>query len=246
MSRANACVVLALLVSAIVGSPLCAQSTIKHERVSVAATNDEWTPTPITLSPGDILLVLAGGRVRVGNVVGEAGPNGLSTGEGALQLKIGVGAGTRAGARAFVIAEQGGQVKLRIYDTRYNDNAGEFEVSLIQIPASAIPEPHSASDEAGAPGSDSPYYASVRSDLRNLVTAEEAYFADSVRYTTRLSAMHFETTPGVTIKSILLSSDGWSATATHVRWPGWVCSIYVGSGPPPTPGQKEGQPVCWR
>src|SRR2546426_6148313 len=30
------------------------------------------------------------------------------------------------------------------------------------------------------------YLASMESDLRNLVTAEEAYFADSVKYTTNL------------------------------------------------------------
>jgi len=30
------------------------------------------------------------------------------------------------------------------------------------------------------------YIASMKSDLRNLVTAEEAYFADSVKYTTNL------------------------------------------------------------
>ena len=30
------------------------------------------------------------------------------------------------------------------------------------------------------------YLASMKSDLRNLVTAEEAYFADSVKYTTSL------------------------------------------------------------
>src|SRR5882757_8982102 len=31
------------------------------------------------------------------------------------------------------------------------------------------------------------YLASMKSDLRNLVTAEEAYFADSVKYTSNLS-----------------------------------------------------------
>ena len=30
------------------------------------------------------------------------------------------------------------------------------------------------------------YLASMKSDLRNLVTAEEAYFADSVKYTSNL------------------------------------------------------------
>ena len=31
------------------------------------------------------------------------------------------------------------------------------------------------------------YIASMKSDMRNLVTAEEAYFADSIKYTTSIS-----------------------------------------------------------
>src|SRR5207247_7479191 len=34
------------------------------------------------------------------------------------------------------------------------------------------------------------YLASMKSDLRNLVTAEAAYFADSVKYTTDLGAAY--------------------------------------------------------
>src|SRR5216110_144451 len=43
------------------------------------------------------------------------------------------------------------------------------------------------------------YLASMKSDLRNLVTAEEAYFADSVKYTTAIGAggIQYATTSGV-------------------------------------------------
>src|SRR5438132_6028705 len=34
------------------------------------------------------------------------------------------------------------------------------------------------------------YLASMKSDLRNLVTAEEAYFADSIKYTTTKSCVN--------------------------------------------------------
>src|SRR6266567_4359691 len=40
------------------------------------------------------------------------------------------------------------------------------------------------------------YLASMKSDLRNLITAEEAYFADSVKYTTALGTA-FATSAGV-------------------------------------------------
>ena len=40
------------------------------------------------------------------------------------------------------------------------------------------------------------YLASMKSDLRNLITAEEAYFADSVKYTSNLGTA-YNTTSGV-------------------------------------------------
>jgi len=38
------------------------------------------------------------------------------------------------------------------------------------------------------------YLASMKSDLRNLITAEEAYFADSVKYTSNLGTQYATTT----------------------------------------------------
>src|SRR5207247_2584885 len=58
------------------------------------------------------------------------------------------------------------------------------------------------------------YLASMKSDLRNLVTAEEAYFADSVKYTTNLGTA-FSTTSGVVGPTIALSADGWTANVSH-------------------------------
>jgi hypothetical protein len=218
------------------------QDAIRHERLSIAATNDEWTPTTIEVARGDIVLVLASGRIRIGQVSGEVGPTGNSSGNGLLQIKIGVGAGQRAGDKAFIIADQGGPVKLRVADTRYDDNAGAFEVSVIHIPGSMIPMP---SGEASDAGSDQAYLASMKSDLRNLITAEEAYFADSVKYTRSLQAMHFQTTTGVTM-AVALTSDGFSGTARHLRAPGWTCGIFVGSVSGHSQVQKEGEPTCWQ
>src|SRR5438093_7262817 len=71
------------------------------------------------------------------------------------------------------------------------------------------------------------YLASMKSDLRNLVTAEEAYFADSVKYTTNLGTA-FSTTSGVVGPTIALSADGWTANVSHTTTPK-TCAIYVGS-----------------
>src|SRR5438874_9693281 len=57
------------------------------------------------------------------------------------------------------------------------------------------------------------YLASMKSDLRNLVTAEEAYFADSVKYSATIGAggVVFTQSTGNTAPSITTTSDGWRA-----------------------------------
>jgi hypothetical protein len=91
-----------------------------------------------------------------------------------------------------------------------------------------------------------PEVAAMRSDLRNLVTAEESYFADSLRYTKSLRALHFRPSPGVTVTIDQVVGEAWRGTAKHSAAPEWVCGIYVGSLPPYLPGQKEAVPRCWK
>ncbi len=85
------------------------------------------------------------------------------------------------------------------------------------------------------------YLASMKSDLRNLVTAEEAYFADSVKYTTALGTA-FSTTTGVVGPTIATTADGWTAWVSH-NVTTKTCAIYVGSTPL-APANKEGAPQC--
>ncbi len=60
------------------------------------------------------------------------------------------------------------------------------------------------------------YIASMKTDLRNLVTAEEAYFADSVKYTTSLGT-NFAVTTGNVLGTITVTGDGWNATITNTN-----------------------------
>jgi prepilin-type N-terminal cleavage/methylation domain-containing protein len=90
------------------------------------------------------------------------------------------------------------------------------------------------------------YIASMKSDLRNLVTAEEAYFADSVKYTTALGTAYALTTgvgiaPGAPL-AIAFTPDGWEATVGHGTTTK-SCAIYVGSTTT-TWATKEGEPKC--
>jgi type IV pilus assembly protein PilA len=85
------------------------------------------------------------------------------------------------------------------------------------------------------------YLASMKSDLRNLVTAEEAYFADSIKYTTNLGPA-FRTSTGVVGPTIVLTGDGWTAMVGHTAT-SRTCAVYTGSTPL-APATKEGAPQC--
>ena len=85
------------------------------------------------------------------------------------------------------------------------------------------------------------YLASMKSDLRNLITAEEAYFADSVKYTSNLGTA-YATTTGVVGPTITVTADGFTATVSHTTTTK-TCSVYVGSTSL-APANKEGEPKC--
>lgn len=90
------------------------------------------------------------------------------------------------------------------------------------------------------------YIASMKSDLRNLVTAEEAYFADSIKYTATVGAggINFSPTTGNVLGTITVAGDGWTATITNMNLAaGRMCAIYIGSTSI-APANKEGEPKC--
>jgi prepilin-type N-terminal cleavage/methylation domain-containing protein len=88
------------------------------------------------------------------------------------------------------------------------------------------------------------YVASMKTDLRNLVTAQEAYFADSVKYTSNLGT-NFATTTGNVLGTVTVTGDGWNATETNVNVasPLITCGIFIGSTSV-APAVKEGEPKC--
>ena len=87
------------------------------------------------------------------------------------------------------------------------------------------------------------YVAAMKSDLRNLVTAEESYFADQVSYTTATTAINYNSSTGVTVTIGTANGTGWNATAKHNATTK-TCGIYVGSASAPITGHNEGEPKC--
>ena len=87
------------------------------------------------------------------------------------------------------------------------------------------------------------YITSMKSDLRNLVTAQEAYFTDNVTYASVLTNLSYSQSAGNTITVVSASGAGWSATSKN-NATAKTCGIFVGSATPPITGQTEGAPVC--
>jgi prepilin-type N-terminal cleavage/methylation domain-containing protein len=92
------------------------------------------------------------------------------------------------------------------------------------------------------------YIASMKSDLRNLITAEEAYFADSVKYSATTNcvptagSVTYCPTTGNSIASLTLTADGWTGNMKNANTPK-TCSVYIGSTAL-APANKEGEPKC--
>jgi type IV pilus assembly protein PilA len=88
------------------------------------------------------------------------------------------------------------------------------------------------------------YLASMKSDLRNLATAEEGYFYAFSVYTADQSQLKFAASPGVTIAIPAADASGWSATATHPLAPAVTCAVYFGGAGAPSPATVEGRIAC--
>ena len=87
------------------------------------------------------------------------------------------------------------------------------------------------------------YVAQMKSDLRNLATAEEAFFYDSTKYSASLAALNnFATSSGVSLV-VNASPGGWNAVASHAQT-ARQCFLFAGAGPPVPPATVEGRIVC--
>jgi len=83
--------------------------------------------------------------------------------------------------------------------------------------------------------------AAMKSDLRNLVTIEENYFAQNLKYASDLGTA-YAVSAGNTMPTITLTGDGWTATMSSAST-GQLCAVFMGSTPA-RPATKEGAPAC--
>ena len=96
------------------------------------------------------------------------------------------------------------------------------------------------------------YLASMKSDLRNVVTVEEAYFSDFQIYTAgtgsnlagvgvQMAPTNFVPSAGVTVVATY-TAPGWSATTTNSGTTK-TCAIFINT-PAIAPATVEGEPKC--
>jgi prepilin-type N-terminal cleavage/methylation domain-containing protein len=110
--------------------------------------------------------------------------------------------------------------------------------------------------------------ASMKSDLRNMVTAQEAFFSDNQDYaggtyigngtvytqTNGLAGagrLAFSPSSNNTVAVVYVNAAGWSATATNPAVPvastPHTCGVYIGvpANSPNAAVTSEGAPACW-
>ena len=90
------------------------------------------------------------------------------------------------------------------------------------------------------------YVATMKADLRNLVSAQESYYYDnSVYYNGAIPnpAIPFSPSGGVSITILSGDAVGWSATSSYASIAS-TCAVFIGGAAPPAPAVIEGSPTC--
>lgn len=91
---------------------------------------------------------------------------------------------------------------------------------------------------------DRAFQAAMKSDLRNLATAEESYFYDYATYTASLTALNgYRASAAVAVTINQATMAGWSATASHSS-ASKQCYLYIGNASPVGAATVEGQVSC--
>jgi type IV pilus assembly protein PilA len=88
--------------------------------------------------------------------------------------------------------------------------------------------------------------ASMKSDLRNLASAEESYWVENRTYYNGVvpGALQFQISPGVTVTIVNGDDAGWSARATALPLTNTQCVIFYGTVPPIPPATVDGAAAC--
>jgi prepilin-type N-terminal cleavage/methylation domain-containing protein len=126
---------------------------------------------------------------------------------------------------------------------RHNDGFTLIELLIVVViigllAAIAVPKFSSTKEKA--------YTATMKGDLRNLATAQEAYWNDHAAYyggSFPSAQMVYNPSIGVAITINVATGAGWAATATHSNSP-VTCALFAGPVAAPSPATIEGRIAC--
>jgi prepilin-type N-terminal cleavage/methylation domain-containing protein len=104
------------------------------------------------------------------------------------------------------------------------------------LAAIAIPKFQNTKGKASA--------ASLKSDLRNLSSAQEAYFFENNTYAANVTVLNMTVSPGVSLTIVDATPSGWSARATHAAASPSACALFTGSVTALSPASIEGLIGC--
>lgn len=121
-------------------------------------------------------------------------------------------------------------ILIKAPDTGANENQGFTLIELLMVivilailAAMAIPKISNVRDRS--------YFAAMESNLKNLASQQEIYYADERSYTSEKSDLAFTSSVGVRV-SVNADEESWSANATHISLQSSEgCSIYHGLNP---------------
>lgn len=93
------------------------------------------------------------------------------------------------------------------------------------------------------------YFKAMTSDMRNLMTQQEIYYANPAyqTYASNVAAIaNFQRSPGVTVVITEAGFTGWAATSAHTGLTAaQMCAVYVGNVVTvPAPATQSGTVTC--
>jgi prepilin-type N-terminal cleavage/methylation domain-containing protein len=86
--------------------------------------------------------------------------------------------------------------------------------------------------------------AAVKSDLRNLATAQESYYYQHATYAPSTALLGVTPSSGVTITIVQAAPSGWSATAVHPAAVPVTCAVFYGAAAAVPPAMAQGMIAC--
>jgi prepilin-type N-terminal cleavage/methylation domain-containing protein len=86
--------------------------------------------------------------------------------------------------------------------------------------------------------------SAIKSDLRNLMSAQESYYYDYQTYAPSMALLSMRPSKGVDLQIFDADNKGWAATATHPQAFPLTCGVFVAGAPLRAPADIEGLIGC--